>query len=44
MEILHTVYLANAKIIVENIDLEETEKRNSLVTKTPTATLPFLET
>ena len=44
MEILHTVYLLKAKTSFENVDLEDVETRNSLVTKTPTTTLPFLET
>ena len=44
MEVLHTSYLTKAKIIFEDADLEDIEKRNSYVLKTPTTTLPFLET
>ena len=44
MEILHTVNLINAKIVIENVDLDDTEKRNSYVLKIPTTTFPFLET
>ena len=36
--------LTGANVTLENIDLSETEKRNSLVLKTPTTTFPFLET
>ena len=44
MEVLHTSYIIKAKIIFEDADLEDIEKRNSYVLKTPTTTLPFLET
>ncbi len=44
MEILHTVNLTGAKVKFENVDLSDIETRNSLVLKTPTTTLPFLET
>ena len=44
MEILHTVYLLKAKTSFENVELDDIETRNSLVSKTPTTTLPFLET
>ena len=44
MEILHTAYIINAKLIFEDADFEDIEKRNSYVLKTPTSTLPFLET
>ena len=44
MEILHTIYLLKAEISFVNVELEDTETRNSLVSKTPTTTLPVLET
>ena len=44
MEILHIIKLTGANVSLENIDLGEIEKRNALVQKTPTITLPFLET
>jgi hypothetical protein len=44
MEILHTINILNVKIPLEEINLEEKEKRNSLVQKTPTTTFPFLQT
>jgi len=44
MEILHTINLTGAKVKLENVDLSDIETRNSLVLKTPTTTLPFLET
>ena len=44
MEILHTINLSGAKVKLENVDLSDIETRNSLVLKTPTTTLPFLET
>ena len=44
MEILHTVYLLKAKTSFENVELDDIETRNSLVSKTSTTTLPFLET
>ena len=44
MEILQIVKLTGAKVDLENTSLGDTEKRNSLVLKTPTITLPFLET
>ena len=44
MEILHIIKLTGAKVDLENTSLSDTEKRNSLVLKTPTITLPFLET
>ena len=44
MEVLHTSYIAKAKIDFEDVDLEDVEKRNSYAQRTPTTTLPFLET
>ena len=44
MEILHIIKLTGANVSLENIDINDTEKRNSLVEKTPTTTFPFLET
>jgi glutathione S-transferase len=41
---LHTINLANAKVFFEEIKLNEIEKRNSLLKKTPFITFPFLET
>ena len=44
MEILHLINEAGAKAQFINVDLSDLETRNSLVLKTPTTTLPFLET
>ena len=44
MEILHTINVSRAKTQFINVDLSDLETRNSLVLKTPTTTLPFLET
>ena len=44
MEVLHTVYVSKAEVDFENVDLADVEKRNSYVLKTPTCTLPLLET
>ena len=44
MEILHIINILGKDIPLENIKLEEKEKNNSLVQKTPTTTFPFLET
>ena len=44
MEILHTINILGVNIPLVEINLEEKEKRNLLVQKTPTATFPFLET
>ena len=44
MEIAHTINLTGANVDLENVDLSDAEKRNSLIEKTPTTTLPFLET
>ena len=43
-EILHIINILGKEIPFEDIKLEEKEKRNSLVQKTPTATFPLLET
>ena len=44
MEVLHTAYIIKAKIDFENADFDDLSKRDSYAEKTPTATLPFLET
>ena len=44
MEVLHTSYLVKSKINFIDADLEDTKKRNTYAQKTPTTTLPFLET
>ena len=44
MEVLHTSYILKTNIIFEDADLEDITKRNSFAQKTPTTTLPFLET
>ena len=44
MELQHLIKLIGAKVDFENVDLSDVNQRNSLVEKTPTATLPFLET
>ena len=44
MEVLHTSFLTKAKIDFEDTDLEDVDKRNSYAQRTPTTTLPFLET
>ena len=44
MEVLHTSYICKAKLDFEDTDLSNIEKRNSYAQKTPTCTLPFLET
>ena len=43
MEIFHIINLIGAKVDFENTKLSDIEKRNSLVLKTPTTTLHFLE-
>ena len=43
-EVLHVVELSKAPVELENIDWDDKEKRNTLVTKSPTGTFPFLET
>ena len=44
IEILHTINETGAKTQFFNVDLSDLETRNSLALKTPTTTLPFLET
>jgi len=44
MEVLHTSFLVKAKIDFEDTELEDVNKRNSYAQRTPTTTLPFLET
>ena len=41
---LHTMYISEANCTFENLDLEDVETRNKYISKTPTTTLPFLET
>ena len=41
---MHLINIIGAKIPLENLSLNEVEKRNSFVSKTPTTTFPFLET
>ena len=40
----HLINLTGAQISFENLSINEVEKRNSFAQKTPTTTLPFLET
>ena len=44
MEILHTINLIKSKTTLENVNLDDIEKRTSYASKTPTTTFPFLET
>ena len=44
MEVLHTSNIIKANLNLENVELDDTKKRNSYVLKTPTTTFPFLET
>ena len=44
MSVLHAMYITKANCIFENIDLSDVESRKILATKTPTSTLPLLET
>ena len=44
MEVLHTSFIIKIKLDFEDVDLENISKRNSYALKTPTTTLPFLET
>ena len=44
MEVLHTSYIVKSKLNFIDADLEDIKKRNSYAQKTPTTTLPFLET
>ena len=44
MSALHCMYITKANCSFENIDLVDIETRKKLVTKTPTSTLPLLET
>ena len=44
MELLHLINITKANIPLTNISLNDTESRNSLSTKSPTITLPYLET
>ena len=44
MSSLHCMYVSGANCQFENVDLADTETRKSIASKTPTTTLPFLET
>lgn len=44
MKILHLLNILKIDIPLEQLNLDEKEKRNSFVQKTPTTTFPFLET
>ena len=44
MSILHTAYVSGVEFHLENIDLEDISNRYKYALKTPTITLPFLET
>ena len=44
MASLHAMYASEANCTFENVDLADAETRKNLVSKTPTTTLPFLET
>ena len=44
MEVLHTSYIVKSKLNFIDVDLEDHKTRNSYAQKTPTITLPFLET
>ena len=44
MASLHGMYASGANCVFENIDLADVESRKNVVSKTPTTTLPFLET
>ena len=44
MELLHTINLTGAKVALDNVDLNDQKKRGSLIQRTPTLTLPFLQT
>ena len=44
IEVLKNVYITKVKIDFGDTDLEEADKRNSNAQRTPTTTLPFLET
>ena len=44
MASLHAMYISKANCEYENIDLADIETRKKIVSKTPTTTLPYLET
>ena len=44
MEVLHTSYIVKSNLEFIDTDLEDIKTRNSYAQKTPTTTLPFLET
>ena len=44
MASLHAMYASGANCTFENVDLADLETRKNIVTKTPTTTLPFLQT
>ena len=43
-EVLHVIEAANAPVELQDVDWEDKETREKLVTKSPTGTFPFLET
>ena len=43
-EVLHVVEASNAPVELQNVDWSDKETRDTLVTKSPTHTFPFLET
>ena len=44
MTALHLINVSGANCVFENLNLEDIETRNKYASKTPTTTLPFLET
>ena len=44
MSTLHGMYITNANCTFENVELNDVETRKIVATKTPTSTLPLLET
>ena len=44
MASLHAMYASEANCTFENVDLADLETRKNIATKTPTTTLPFLQT
>ena len=42
-EVLHVIEASKAPVTLENVDWKDKEKRNTLVTNSPTGTFPYLE-
>ena len=42
-EVLHVIEVSKAPVTLENVEWKDTEKRKTLVTKSPTGTFPYLE-